>query len=121
MVRHCVLFRFTDATTAADVERISAAAGELPKQIPAIRAYTFGPDLRLAAGSWDYAIVGDFDDADGWAEYDRHPDHEHFRSEVIGPHVAERCAVRFARSRAARLGRRSTAAAARVVCRAQRP
>ena len=94
MVRHCVLFRFNDATTAADVERISAAAGELPKQIPAIRAYTFGPDLRLAAGSWDYAIVGDFDDADGWAEYDRHPDHEHFRSEVIGPHVAERCAVR---------------------------
>ena len=86
MVRHCVLFRFNDATTAADVERISAAAGELPKQIPAIRA----------TGSWDYAIVGDFDDAEGWAEYDRHPDHEHFRSDVIGPHVAERCAVRFA-------------------------
>ncbi len=96
MVRHCVLFRFNDATTAADVERISAAAGELPKQIPAIRAYTFGQDLRLATGSWDYAIVGDFDDAEGWAEYDRHPDHEHFRSDVIGPHVAERCAVRFA-------------------------
>ena len=96
MVRHCVLFRFDDATTEADVERISAAAGELPKQIPAIRAYTFGPDLRLATGSWDYAIVGDFDDAEGWAEYDRHPDHEHFRSDVIGPHVAERCAVRFA-------------------------
>ncbi len=70
--------------------------GRAPGQIPAIRAYTFGPDLRLAAGSWDYAIVGDFDDADGWAAYDRHPDHEHFRSEVIGPHVAERCAVRFA-------------------------
>ena len=79
MVRHGVLFRFTDATTAADVERISAAAGELPKQIPAIRAYTLVP-IRLGAGSWDYAIVGDFDDADGWAEYDGHPDHEHFRA-----------------------------------------
>ena len=95
MVRHCVLFRFADATTAADVERISAAAAELSKQISAIRAYTFGQDLRLGAGSWDYAIVADFDDADGWAEYDEHPDHEHFRAAVIGPHVADRCAVRF--------------------------
>ena len=95
MVRHCVLFRFTDATTASDVERISAAAGELPKVVDAIRAYTFGPDLRLGEGSWDFAIVGDFDDAEGWATYDSHPDHLHFRNEVIGPHVAQRAAVRF--------------------------
>jgi hypothetical protein len=96
MVRHCVLFRFTEATTAADVDRISAAAAELPKAIPAIRSYTFGPDLRLAEGSWDFGIVGDFDDADAWTAYDTHPDHLHFRHEVIGPHVADRCAVRFA-------------------------
>jgi len=95
MVRHCVLFRFTDATTEADVARMSAAAAELPKQIPSIRAYTFGSDLRLGEGSWDYGIVGDFDDADGWAAYDGHPDHLHFRGDVIGPHVADRAAVRF--------------------------
>ena len=95
MVRHCVLFRFTDATTADDVERISAAAAELPGQVPSIRAYTFGPDLRLGEGSWDFAIVGDFDDADGWAAYDHHPDHLRFRSDVIGPHVADRAAVRI--------------------------
>jgi len=95
MVRHCVLFRFNDATTEADVARISAAAAELAKQVPSIRAYRFGADLRLGSGSWDYAIVGDFDDADGWAAYDGHPDHERFRSDVIGPHVADRAAVRF--------------------------
>ena len=120
MVRHCVMFRFTDATTAADIERISAAASELPKQIPAIRAYTFGPDLRLVAGSWDYAIVGDFADADGWAEYDAHPDHEHFRSDVIGPHVAERCAVRSRCSRRA-VGRRSSSPPSARGVPAQRP
>ena len=51
MVRHCVLFRFTDATTAADVDRISAAAAELPKAIPAIRSYTFGPDPCLGSST----------------------------------------------------------------------
>ncbi len=95
MVRHCVLFRFTDATTPDDVERIAAAAAELSGQVPSIRAYTFGPDLRLGEGSWDFAIVGDFDDADGWAAYDQHPDHLRFRSDVIGPHVADRAAVRI--------------------------
>jgi hypothetical protein len=95
MVRHCVLFRFTDATTPADVERIVAEASKLPGAVPSIRAYEFGPDLRLGQGSWDFAIVGDFDDADGWAAYDGHPAHERFRSEVIGPHVADRAAVRF--------------------------
>ena len=95
MVRHCVLFRFTETTTAEDVERIGTAAGELPARIPSIKAYAFGPDLRLGAGSWDFAIVGDFEDADGWAAYDSHPDHERFRADVIGPHIAERAAVRF--------------------------
>jgi hypothetical protein len=95
MLRHCVLFRFTATTTAADRDRISAEAAELPGKISAIRAYTFGPDLRLGEGSWDYGIVGDFDDAEGWAVYDAHPDHDRFRREVIGPHVAERAAVRF--------------------------
>ena len=47
MVRHCVLFRFTETTTAEDVERIGTAAGELPARIPSIKAYAFGPDLRL--------------------------------------------------------------------------
>jgi hypothetical protein len=96
MIRHCVLFRFTDATSAEDLERISAAAGELPGKIPAIGAYVFGPDLRLGEGSWDYAIVGDFADADAWATYDAHLDHDRFRRDVIGPHIVERCAVRFA-------------------------
>jgi hypothetical protein len=95
MVRHCVLFRFTAATTAEDVERIRTAAAALPGQVPSIRAYTFGPDLRLGEGSWDFAIIGDFADADGWAAYDEHPDHLRFRHEVIGPHVADRAAVRI--------------------------
>ena len=96
MLRHVVLFRFTEATTEEDTARISAAAAELPGKVPAIRVYAFGPDLRLGEGSWDYAIVGDFDDADGWAAYDAHPDHDRFRRDVIGPHIAERVSVRFA-------------------------
>ena len=86
MVRHCVLFRFTEATTAADVERIGPPPRpSSPAQVPSIRAYAFGPDLRLGEGSWDFAIVGDFDDADGWAAYDEHPDHLRFRAERDRP------------------------------------
>ena len=59
-------------------------------------AVTFGPDLRLGEGSGDFAIVGDFDDADGCAAYYQHPDHLRFRNDVTAP-TSPTAAVRIDR------------------------
>ncbi len=95
MLRHVVAFRWTDDTTAEDVDQIHAGLASLPGQIPEVRAYAHGPDLRVGEGTWDYGIVADFDDAAAWETYDQHPAHDKVRSEIIRPHLAERATVRF--------------------------
>ena len=95
MLRHIVLLTWIDGTTLDDVGRASQALSTLPEQIDSIRRYTFGPDLGLAAGRWDYAIVADFDDVDGWATYDTHPAHEQVLADVLVPLIAQRASVQF--------------------------
>jgi hypothetical protein len=95
MIRHVVLFRWNDATTPEDVDRIQAALGELPGVIPEIRSYTLGPDIGVGQGTWDFALVAEFDDAAAWKVYDEHPQHEQVRAGLVVPHLADRATVRF--------------------------
>ena len=46
-------------------------------------------------GNYDYVVVGEFDDVDGYLTYRDHPDHQAFIAELITSHVAERAAVQF--------------------------
>ena len=95
MLRHVVLLTWLEGTTPEQVAAVTAALDTLPGQIESIKAYAHGPDLRLAEPRCDYAIVGDFDDADGWRTYDEHPAHNKARADVIVPLVAERASVQF--------------------------
>ena len=95
MVRHIVLIKWVEGTTAEQVQEVTAALDSLPAQIDAIASYTHGPDLHLAEGRHDYAVVADFADADAWRVYDTHPVHEKARADVIFPLVAHRVSVQF--------------------------
>ena len=90
MIRHVAVFRWRDGVTAEHVAEVSAALDELPAQIPAIRSYTHGPNVQPAANRWDYAVVADFDDLDGWRSYDEAPAHAVVRNDLIAPLAAER-------------------------------
>jgi hypothetical protein len=96
VVRHVVLFRWVDGTTAAQVAAVTAALDELAATVPSIRVYTHGPDLALGPGRFDYGVVADFDDADGWRAYDEDALHDQVRRDVIAPLVAERAALQLA-------------------------
>ena len=75
----------------------------------AVNIYTVQPDLDgaegfvtagvgnygLREGNWDYAVVADFDDADGWRAYTAHPAHRQVLVELIEPVVGERAAAQF--------------------------
>lgn len=95
VVQHIVVFRWKPGTTAADVAAIEAELHELPAKVPSLVDYRHGPDLALGDGRWDFGIVATFDDLDGWRSYDEHPEHHHVRTDVLGPHVAERAAVQI--------------------------
>ena len=57
MVRHVVCFRWKEGTTPEQVDEVAAALRELPRLIPEIRSFKFGPDMGVNAGNWDSAVV----------------------------------------------------------------
>ena len=95
MLRHVVLFRWVPGTTAEQIAAVGEALDRLPKLIPAIHAYSHGPDLALGEGRLDYGIVADFEDVDAYRVYDADLEHERSRAEVIRPLIAERVSVQF--------------------------
>jgi hypothetical protein len=94
-VRHLVVFRWNADVTSADIEAIDDALAALPEQISSLRAYHHGPDLGLGEGRWDYGIVAECDDVDGWRAYEQHPAHRRVVVEVLRPRTAERAAVQI--------------------------
>jgi hypothetical protein len=90
MIRHVAVFRWREGTTPEQVAAVQAGLAALPAQVPSIRGYTHGPDLQLGEGRWDYAVVGDFEDAAGYQAYVDHPAHDDVRRDLISPLVADR-------------------------------
>ena len=95
VVRHVVLFRWKPEADAASKGRVAEGLSELPSAIPEIRHYAFGPDAGLAEGNFDFAVVADFDDVDGYRLYAAHPAHTALIAERIRPLIADRVAVQY--------------------------
>lgn len=95
MFRHVALFRWNDEATTIHRQAIADGLGQLPSHIPELRGYSFGSDEALVDGNWDFAVVADFDDVDGWRRYTDHPEHQRVLAELIRPALAERAAVQY--------------------------
>lgn len=95
MIRHVAMFRWTEDTRPDQVAAVSAGLDGLPGAVPSIRAYVHGPDLELGEGRWDYAVVADFDDPEGYLAYDSHPAHASVRSELLVPLIRDRAVVQL--------------------------
>jgi stress responsive alpha/beta barrel protein len=95
MLRHVVCLTWTEDATPEAVAAVEAGLAELPALIPELRAYRFGPDAGLASGNADFAVVADFDDADGWRRYVEHPVHQAVLADRIRPILAARTAVQL--------------------------
>lgn len=94
MITHVVLFRWKPEIPDGQVERIITGLSALPSIIPAIRTYRVGPHIG-EAGNFDFAVIGTFDDIDGWRDYHTNPDHVRFRDEQIMPWAADRAVLQF--------------------------
>jgi len=96
VIRHVAVFRWNPDTPPAAVEAFASGLGGLPALIPEIRSYRFGPDAGLGmSANADFAVVADFDDADGYAAYARHPAHQDVIVQLLRPIVADRLSVQF--------------------------
>jgi hypothetical protein len=95
MIRHVVMFRWTDGTTDDDVAAIAAGLSTMPGLIPQIRAYHYGADLGIVDTNWDFVVVADFDDRDDFVAYRDDANHQALIKESIAPHIKERAAVQY--------------------------
>lgn len=94
-VKHVVLFRWKEGVSPDHVVAARRALAELPDLIPQIKSYSFGPNLGINPGTYDFAVVAEFDSADDYLVYRDHPDHKAFIAAYTADFVSERAAIQF--------------------------
>ncbi|MGY1711217.1 Dabb family protein [Geodermatophilus sp. SYSU D00758] len=95
MLRHVVLFTWSDA---ADEERRAttlAALRRLPEEVGGMTSFAVGPDAGLREGNAHTALVADFPDAAAWRRYAEDPVHLRVIEEHVTPWLATRTAVQY--------------------------
>ena len=95
MIRHIVILKFKNETSAEDVQAIIAGLEALPAKIPQIQSYPVGADLKLVDGNADFGLVADFENAEDFRAYATNPDHLEVIQSAIKPHVASRVAMQY--------------------------
>ncbi len=88
LLRHVVMFKFKDGTTAEDVERIEQAFAALPGKIEAIYDFEFGTDVSVEGKSagFTHCFLVTFRSEAERAIYLPHAAHKEFIS-IVGPHI----------------------------------
>lgn len=94
-VQHVVLFRWKEGVGPVHVSAATKALATLPALIPQIKSYSFGPNLGINPGTYDFAVVAEFDSADDYLVYRDHPDHRAFIAAYTADFVSERAAIQF--------------------------
>lgn len=95
MLRHVVLFTWSDD---ADEERRAAtlaALRRLPGEVGGMTSFAVGPDAGLREGNAHTALVADFPDAETWQRYADHPVHLQIIAEHVRPYLAQRSAAQY--------------------------
>jgi hypothetical protein len=95
MIRHIVLFRWSDDATDAQKKRAADEVATLPSLVPSVRAFACGPDAGISQGNYDFGVAADFEDRGGYVAYRDNPDHRAMVEEHILPIVADRAAIQF--------------------------
>lgn len=89
-LRHVVMFKFKESSSAADIQQVVDAFKALPSQIPEIAAFEYGTDNSpegLARG-FTHCFLLSFKSEEDRAVYLPHPAHKAFGA-MLGPHLAK--------------------------------
>lgn len=95
MLRHVVLFRWLPDAKPEDVAALESGLRRMPDLVPEIRRYEMGPDVGLIDGAYDFALVAEFDDEEGYRAYADHRDHRELVTELVGPILDRMARVQY--------------------------
>src|SRR4051812_6848455 len=93
-IRHIAMFTLKDGV---DASRITAALDLLRDNVPGPTRSIYGPDAGLRAGNASYGASYDFADETTYMTWDKDPEHDRIRRELVAPHVSavQRCQFRI--------------------------
>lgn len=90
---HIVTFKWSDESV--DGQPVADALQAVVGTLDGVQSYVCGPDIGLSPGSYDFAVVGTFDDRDSFTTYRDHPEHQRIINEMIAPHLDARTVVQL--------------------------
>ncbi len=88
VLRHVVMFKFKESSTADDIKKVEEAFVALPKKIKTIKSIEFGTNNspeKLNQG-FTHCFILTFKSEKDRDDYLPHPDHKAF-GKVLGPHL----------------------------------
>jgi hypothetical protein len=89
---HIVTFKWNDGLAG---EPVAEALRELIPRLAGVQSYRCGCDLGLAAGSYDFGVVGVFDSREHFLAYRDHPEHQRILNELVVPNLADKTVVQL--------------------------
>ena len=90
---HIVTFKWSNE--AFDAVPVAEALRAVIATVDGVHSYTCGSDVNLSAGSYDFAVVGVFDDRDTFVAYRDNPEHQRIIKEMINPQLDARTVVQL--------------------------
>ena len=95
MLRHVVLFTWSDAADAEQRRRTVEALRRLREDVGGMTSLVVSDDAGLVEGNADTVLVADFPDAEAFRRYSTHPTHLSVIAEHVKPWLAARTAVQY--------------------------
>ena len=95
MIRHIAMFTFKPEARETASQSLEEGLFLLAQTITEIAAYTYGSDLGLRDGNYDFAVVADFENEQDFKTYADHPAHQAFIRDRVVPVLAGRVSVQF--------------------------
>lgn len=94
MLRHVVMIKWRPGATEAQKQALIEGTRQLAREIPLVRAMHCGTGLGLMPGTFDFAMVADFDSEHDWAAYRKHAAHTRFVEQAL-PAAGETARIQF--------------------------
>ena len=95
MFRHVVNFRWNSESSPEHIAALEEALSGLPALLPSLRRYSYGSDAGLNEGNYEFAVVAEFDNAEGYLAYRDNDEHHRIIQTLIAPYLDSRTVVQF--------------------------
>ena len=89
------MFRWLPDTTDEQVGEIAKMLVDYVGTLDGVVSYRFGRDIGVTEGTYDFAVVGDFESRDAYVTYRDSPRHVEIIKGIVAPLLADRASVQF--------------------------